>query len=165
MEFKVPATSFPFFHPVDSPTLTDVIGRQKCKSYSVFEDRSGSWTITSLPLRVKPNSTLQLRSLDVTICPELHTNHNQTSPSKKRTLSVTSANTLSSSQSPSKRAAVGSPRHRIDIQDEYRSFLSHCYCSLTLASDRRDDSDDDQRPPPSSSPIPFPSDEEDRLVI
>lgn len=89
LEFRVPVVAHPFFHPKDVPALTEVIGEQNCKVYGYYDDQSGTWTITSLPIKIKTHTdTLQLRSRDVTICSELNLNHARGSLSKKRTLSL-----------------------------------------------------------------------------
>jgi len=76
LEFMVPITGFPFFHPKDSPTLSDVLGIETCKCYGHFNSQSGIWTITSLPITIKADTkTLQLHSRDVIVCPNLEFGH------------------------------------------------------------------------------------------
>lgn len=105
LEFIVPVTGFPFFHPKDSTTLTEVLGIETCKSYGHFIRQSGIWTITSLPIKIKADTAiLQLRSRDVTICPDLDVEHGHGSLYRKRTLSVTEDG-VSKDQSPTKRIA------------------------------------------------------------
>jgi len=89
LEFRVPITAFPFFHPKDVPTLTEVVGIQNCKTYAYHAEHSDLWTITSLPMKIKADTkTVQLRSRDVTICPDRQPNHVSEGLSRKRTLSL-----------------------------------------------------------------------------
>jgi hypothetical protein len=129
LEFRISVTTYPFFHPKDVPTLTEVIGIQNCKVYAYCDGRSGSWTITSLPMKLKGDTEIiQLRSRDVTICPDLKLSLVRGSLARKRTLS-----------------SMGSPE--LDLPE-----------TVTKKGSFRQDSDDDEGPPPSSSPAGSSSD-------
>lgn len=89
LNFTVPVTAYPFFHPRDSPTLSEVLSADAIKAYEYFDASAGSWTITPLPIRIKVDmKVLQFRCRQVTICPDLEFDHARGSLSRKRSLSI-----------------------------------------------------------------------------
>ncbi|KAJ7181656.1 hypothetical protein C8R43DRAFT_1117019 [Mycena crocata] len=128
--FDVPVTNFPWFHPKDSDTITG-----KIKQTTLEED--DEWVVTSTATRVKPNTTLYMRSPDVDTClglrPDPMVHKHQLSESQE-----TPASPASSTPSPSKRSR--SNRQPIFVLDN--------------DSDENGNSDFDLLP---SSPSPSPS--------
>ncbi|TDL13730.1 hypothetical protein BD410DRAFT_810301 [Rickenella mellea] len=68
VNFSVPATEYPFFHPDHCETIKAVLGPISCRSYGVFDVISHTWSITPSAQRVKPGDTLRLRSIHVKTC-------------------------------------------------------------------------------------------------
>jgi hypothetical protein len=149
LQFSVPVPDYPYFHPADSTIISDVIGIANCKTYSFFDTAHGTWTFTGLARQVKAQTTLLLRSRDVTTCLGLDNNDSgelSRRLSKKRALSVTHTDATSHM---SKRVSQATS------DDEY--FVS-IYSSIFATTEyvvRIADLDDHfgSAPPPSSSPI------------
>ncbi|KAJ7614695.1 hypothetical protein DFH06DRAFT_1344029 [Mycena polygramma] len=90
--FSVAVTTFPWFHPNDSPTITNRLAtfNVTCETYDILDtafyslengtEDTDEWVTTSSATKVKPNVTLLLRVPGVTYCVGLR-------PSRKRALS------------------------------------------------------------------------------
>ncbi|KAJ6463216.1 hypothetical protein C8R47DRAFT_1326999 [Mycena vitilis] len=90
--FSVAVTTFPWFHPNDSPTITNRLTtfNSTCETYDILDTAfyslqnttkdTDEWVTTSSATKVKPDVTLLLRVPGVTYCVGLR-------PSRKRALS------------------------------------------------------------------------------
>ncbi|KAJ6472298.1 hypothetical protein C8R47DRAFT_1199920 [Mycena vitilis] len=90
--FSVAVTTFPWFHPNDSPTITNRLAtfNSTCETYDILDtafyslqnttEDTDEWVTTSSATKVKPDVTLLLRVPGVTYCVGLR-------PSRKRALS------------------------------------------------------------------------------
>jgi hypothetical protein len=94
--FIVQAPGFPLFHPKDCPAVVDFLGGEvKVQTYAYW---SGTiWIRTDLPVTIKANTPLYLRSTNVTVCPDGPT---ASTPTSKRKHSLTAADNSPSPQRP-----------------------------------------------------------------
>ncbi|KAJ6563800.1 hypothetical protein B0H19DRAFT_1067416 [Mycena capillaripes] len=96
--FIVQAAGFPLFHPKDCPAVVDFLGGEvKVQTYAYW---SGTvWIRTDLPVTIKANTPLYLRSTNVTVCLNGPTTSAPTT-STKRKHSLTVADSSPSPQRP-----------------------------------------------------------------
>ncbi|KAK6984206.1 hypothetical protein R3P38DRAFT_3232174 [Favolaschia claudopus] len=76
LTFLVPVPGFPRFHPKDCELMTSTL-HLALATYAILKldapletssEEQDEWLITSIPTVVKPNSTLYMRSPEVTVC-------------------------------------------------------------------------------------------------
>ncbi|KAJ7041940.1 hypothetical protein C8F04DRAFT_1390809 [Mycena alexandri] len=82
--FLVAAPNFPFFHPKDAPSIVDFLGGEAATQNYAYWSPDKRWMRTNLPITVKANTPLFLKSPNVAICLD-----GPTSTTPKRKLSVT----------------------------------------------------------------------------
>ncbi|KAJ7710169.1 hypothetical protein B0H16DRAFT_1480739 [Mycena metata] len=82
--FLVAAPNFPFFHPRDAPVIVDFLGGEAAAQNYAYWSPDKRWMRTNLPITIKVNTPLFLRSPNVTVCLD-----GPTSTPVKRKLSLT----------------------------------------------------------------------------
>ncbi|KAJ7030053.1 hypothetical protein C8F04DRAFT_741432 [Mycena alexandri] len=125
LNFSVPVTAYPYFHPKDCDAITTKLGRS-CTSYDILDtvtnpgettlEEDDEWVTTSAATMVKPNVTLYLRLPDVKICLGLR--------SRKRVISEVEEPPTTPSPSP---ASTPSPTKRARSQHTPDAHLEDRY--------------------------------------
>ncbi|KAJ7212738.1 hypothetical protein C8J57DRAFT_1539076 [Mycena rebaudengoi] len=122
--FSVPVPSFPWFHPMDCPLITQKVGlpclffdllpvsTQSLESSSPEDDE---WVSTAVAVRVKPDDILYMRSPNVTVCSGLRRPQRNKRPLSPESRPISQSNILDS-PSPLKRKKM-SESDVIEISD------------------------------------------------